>query len=50
MFYGNSIEIIDMTYSQICSCAVEMVKNKDNIGIYPTDYNRLASNAIYLKN
>lgn len=48
MFYGTPTEIMDMTYSQVCSCAVAMVKNRYNTGIYPTDYNKLASDNVYL--
>lgn len=48
MFYGTPTEIMDMTYSQVTSCAVAMVKNRGNVGIYPTDYNRHASEHVYL--
>lgn len=48
LFYGTPTEIMDLTYSQVSSCAVAMVKNRCNPGIYPTDYNQLASDGVYL--
>lgn len=48
MFYGTPTEIMDMTYSQVSSCAVAMVKNRYHTGIHPTDYHRLASENVYL--
>lgn len=43
MFYGTPTEIMDLTYSQVTSCCVAMLKNAGKTGSYPTDYNRKAS-------
>lgn len=49
MFYGTPTEIMDMTYSQVTSCAVALVKHKDvEYGIYPTDYKKIATDNVYL--
>ena len=49
MYYGTPTEIMDLTYSQVTSCAVALIKNKDiTPGIYPTDYNRKATENVYL--
>lgn len=49
MFYGTPTEIMDMTYSQVTSCAAALVQDKnDDKGIYPTDYSKRASDGVYL--
>lgn len=49
MYYGTPTEIMDMTYGQVTSCAVALMKNKNaEPGIYPTDYNRKATDQVYL--
>ncbi len=49
MYYGTPTEIMDLTYSQVTSCAVALMKNAEAApGIYPTDYNRKASDGVYL--
>lgn len=49
MFYGTPTEIMDMTYSQVTSCAAALVRDKnDDKGIYPTDYSKRASDGVYL--
>ena len=52
MFYGTPTEIMDMTYSQVTSCAAALVKaEKDGekeCGVYPTDYRRKATTGVYL--
>lgn len=49
MYYGTPTEIMDLTYSQVTSCAVALMKNKNlEPGIYPTDYNRKATDHVYL--
>lgn len=49
MYYGTPTEIMDLTYSQVTSCAVALIKNKNvDAGIYPTDYNRKATDDVYL--
>lgn len=49
MYYGTPTEIMDMTYSQVASCAVALMKNTDiEPGVYPTDYNRKATDGVYL--
>lgn len=49
MYYGTPTEIMDMTYSQVTSCVVAMVKNKaGEPGVYPTDYRKKATDGVYL--
>lgn len=49
MYYGTPTEIMDLTYSQVTSCAVALLKNKNGKpGVYPTDYNRKATEGVYL--
>lgn len=49
MYYGTPAEIMDMTYSQVTSCAVALMKNENvKPGIYPTDYSVIASKDVYL--
>lgn len=49
MYYGTPTEIMDMTYSQVTSCAAALVRNKDvEFGIYPTDYKKIATDDVYL--
>ncbi len=49
MYYGTPTEIMDMTYSQVTSCAVALMKNGEAApGVYPTDYHRKASDGVYL--
>lgn len=49
MFYGTPTEIMDMTYSQVTSCAVALMKHKNGEpGIYPTDYHKQATEGVYL--
>lgn len=49
MYYGTPTEIMDMTYSQVSSCAVALMNNKSKGGgIFPTDYNRKATKGVYL--
>ena len=52
MFYGTPTEIMDMTYSQVTSCAAALVKaEKDGekeFGVYPTDYRKKATTGVYL--
>ncbi len=49
MYYGTPTEIMDLTYSQVTSCAVALVKNKNgDPGIYPTDYKKIATDHVYL--
>ena len=49
MYYGTPTEIMDLTYSQVTSCAVALMKNKNGeASIYPTDYNRKATDHVYL--
>ena len=49
MYYGTPTEIMDLTYSQVTSCAVALMKNKNGkAGIYPTDYKRKATDHVYL--
>lgn len=49
MYYGTPTEIMDMTYSQVTSCAVALMSNKNGgCGIYPTDYSRKATKDVYL--
>ncbi len=49
MYYGTPTEIMDMTYSQVTSCAVALFKNQNiEPGIYPTDYHRKATDGVYL--
>jgi hypothetical protein len=49
MYYGTPTEIMDLTYSQVTSCAVALMENKNGeAGIYPTDYNKKATDHVYL--
>ncbi|MBN2526318.1 MAG: hypothetical protein JXR76_07985 [Deltaproteobacteria bacterium] len=49
MYYGTPTEIMDLTYSQVTSCAVALMKNINGApGIYPTDYNKKATTGVYL--
>jgi hypothetical protein len=49
MYYGTPTEIMDLTYSQVSSCAAALWNNqKAAPGVYPTDYNRLATREVYL--
>ena len=49
MFYGTPTEIMDMTYSQVASCAAALVANKGGEpGVYPTDYRKKATDGVYL--
>ncbi|WP_282016119.1 hypothetical protein [Marinifilum flexuosum] len=49
MYYGTPTEIMDLTYSQVTSCAVALMENKNiENGIYPTDYNNKATRKVYL--
>ncbi len=49
MYYGTPTEIMDMTYSQVTSCAAALLKNADTVpGIYPTDYSKKATDGVYL--
>jgi hypothetical protein len=49
MYYGTPTEIMDMTYSQVTSCAAALFRNQDiEPGIYPTDYKKKATDGVYL--
>lgn len=49
MYYGTPTEIMDMTYSQVTSCAVALMKHKNGApGVYPTDYSKKATDDVYL--
>ena len=52
MFYGTPTEIMDMTYSQVTSCAAALVKadkeGEKEPGVYPTDYRQKATIGVYL--
>jgi hypothetical protein len=49
MYYGTPTEIMDMTYSQVTSCAAALFRNQDaEFGVYPTDYNKKATDGVYL--
>lgn len=49
MYYGTPTEIMDLTYSQVSSCAVALMKHRNGpADIYPTDYNRIATDHVYL--
>lgn len=49
MYYGTPTEIMDMTYSQVTSCAAALFRNQNiEPGIYPTDYQRKATDGVYL--
>lgn len=49
MYYGTPTEIMDLTYSQVTSCAVALIKNKSGVpGVYPTDYSKKATDEVYL--
>ncbi len=49
MYYGTPTEIMDLTYSQVTSCAVALMENKNGEpDIYPTDYNKKATDNVFL--
>lgn len=52
MFYGTPREIMDMTYSQVTSCAAALVnadrEGKKESGVFPTDYRQIATQGVYL--
>jgi hypothetical protein len=49
MYYGTPTEIMDMTYSQVTSCAAALFRNQDaEPGVYPTDYKKKATDGVYL--
>ena len=49
MYYGTPTEIMDLTYGQVTSCAVALMKNKNGApGVYPIDYSRKATDGVYL--
>ena len=49
MYYGTPTEIMDLTYSQVTSCAAALMQNKNGApGIYPTDYSKKATDGVYL--
>ncbi|HEY0737310.1 MAG TPA: hypothetical protein VGD69_20495 [Herpetosiphonaceae bacterium] len=49
MYYGTPTEIMDLTYSQVTSCAVALMQHKQIApGVYATDYDRTATDHVYL--